>query len=392
MLPSGLTPTLNGTMMDQHIPHHQLGHHQNNAGGPGTGFRGDEHPGFFKHDYMVGGNHNGMMGFSVTPMDDRRQGSGSGSGSSGDIHRKESNSAAGVPGSVSRGDSSSSGASMASAQMDGNVRTPTPLFKAGGNNEPAGLPQSHSFEPSASYFTYPRPGGGDPNLLSSSYQSSSSNAGEGSSRAPPMQPQHLFHLNQPYQPAFAQHNQYMSVPPALTQHPSQHHQQQQHQQHQFPPHHAGFLSTDRQNSRASTSSEFSSISPAMLNSRAPRASSPVSMFSDDALHPISAQTSPHSQPQSLPIHPGMQHANLKRGSASSMMTDADDLDGDDLDGDEADGVEKNGMMWGMPTAAYRSLSARERKRVRNRISARTFRARRKGESGAVLEWHQRDMF
>ena len=74
------------------------------------------------------------------------------------------------------------------------------------------------------------------------------------------------------------------------------------------------------------------------------------------------------------------------------MTDADDLDGDDLDGDEADGVEKNGMMWGMPTAAYRSLSARERKRVRNRISARTFRARRKGESGAVFEWRQRDMF
>jgi hypothetical protein len=73
-----------------------------------------------------------------------------------------------------------------------------------------------------------------------------------------------------------------------------------------------------------------------------------------------------------------------------MMTDADDLDGDDLDGDEADGVEKNGMMWGMPTAAYRSLSARERKRVRNRISARTFRARRKGEFCEGV--HQKGLF
>jgi hypothetical protein len=65
----------------------------------------------------------------------------------------------------------------------------------------------------------------------------------------------------------------------------------------------------------------------------------------------------------------------KRESTSSMHTDMED-EGDDAD--DADGVEKNGMMWGMPTEAYRSLSARERKRVRNRISARTFRARRKG--------------
>lgn len=63
------------------------------------------------------------------------------------------------------------------------------------------------------------------------------------------------------------------------------------------------------------------------------------------------------------------------------MMDEDDLD---VDGDEADGVEKNGMMWGMPTEQYRALSARERKRVRNRISARTFRARRK-EHLTVLE-------
>ncbi|KLT40756.1 hypothetical protein CC85DRAFT_142770 [Cutaneotrichosporon oleaginosum] len=42
-----------------------------------------------------------------------------------------------------------------------------------------------------------------------------------------------------------------------------------------------------------------------------------------------------------------------------------------------EGVERDGMIWGMKVDEYRSLSARERKRVRNRISARTFRAKRK---------------
>jgi hypothetical protein len=42
-----------------------------------------------------------------------------------------------------------------------------------------------------------------------------------------------------------------------------------------------------------------------------------------------------------------------------------------------EGVERDGMIWGMKVDEYRALSARERKRVRNRISARTFRAKRK---------------
>lgn len=44
---------------------------------------------------------------------------------------------------------------------------------------------------------------------------------------------------------------------------------------------------------------------------------------------------------------------------------------------EPEGVERDGMIWGMKVEDYRALSARERKRVRNRISARTFRAKRK---------------
>lgn len=48
--------------------------------------------------------------------------------------------------------------------------------------------------------------------------------------------------------------------------------------------------------------------------------------------------------------------------------------------DVPEGVERDGVIWGMKVEAYRALSARERKRVRNRISARTFRAKRKGKS------------
>jgi hypothetical protein len=80
----------------------------------------------------------------------------------------------------------------------------------------------------------------------------------------------------------------------------------------------------------------------------------------------------------------------KRRRASSFDTDGShDEDHDDplveVDGlgenvyEIAEGVERDGMIWGMKVEDYRALSARERKRVRNRISARTFRAKRKGE-------------
>ncbi len=66
-------------------------------------------------------------------------------------------------------------------------------------------------------------------------------------------------------------------------------------------------------------------------------------------------------------------------SGHGMGGGGDDSDEEDNANDIPEGVEKDGMMWGMKTEDYRALSARERKRVRNRISARTFRARRKGE-------------
>lgn len=50
-----------------------------------------------------------------------------------------------------------------------------------------------------------------------------------------------------------------------------------------------------------------------------------------------------------------------------------------------EGVERDGMIWGMKVEDYRALSARERKRVRNRISARTFRAKRKEHLSSLEE-------
>ncbi len=77
---------------------------------------------------------------------------------------------------------------------------------------------------------------------------------------------------------------------------------------------------------------------------------------------------------------GLRSATQSVHSSEGLEEDDGGLIPDDMMGDldgECEGTERNGMMWGMKTADYKSLSARERKRVRNRISARTFRARRK---------------
>ncbi|CAD6575996.1 MAG: hypothetical protein TREMPRED_001552 [Tremellales sp. Tagirdzhanova-0007] len=62
---------------------------------------------------------------------------------------------------------------------------------------------------------------------------------------------------------------------------------------------------------------------------------------------------------------------IKRPRSSSMESDLED------EHEVPEGVERDGVIWGMRVDDYRSLSARDRKRVRNRISARTFRAKRK---------------
>ena len=53
-----------------------------------------------------------------------------------------------------------------------------------------------------------------------------------------------------------------------------------------------------------------------------------------------------------------------------------ELDIEDVEGEDG---EKGGMLWGMPSKSFRALPSAERKKVRNRISARLFRAKRKGK-------------
>jgi len=90
--------------------------------------------------------------------------------------------------------------------------------------------------------------------------------------------------------------------------------------------------------------------------------------------PLSSQVSPHHSPKTGGGGGGNGCRSHKR-RASSMESDLDDEHENDHEVPE--GVERDGMIWGMKVEDYRALSARERKRVRNRISARTFRAKRK---------------
>jgi hypothetical protein len=71
--------------------------------------------------------------------------------------------------------------------------------------------------------------------------------------------------------------------------------------------------------------------------------------------------------------------NPAHGSPSHCEPRASE-EGDEQGGvADFEGVERDGKVWGMDVEAYRALSAKERKRVRNRICAKMFRAKHKGE-------------
>lgn len=152
---------------------------------------------------------------------------------------------------------------------------------------------------------------------------------------------------------------------------------------------------------SSTSTHHSSISPAMLsNQMASRMPSQPSAFGhlpdeEDGLAVISSAApseyggpgmssrgpSPEIMKKDRKRRSSGPHSARRPGGEVDAVSDAGSGEDEDAENEaEPEGVERNGMMWGMKTEAYKALSARERKRVRNRISARTFRARRKGQS------------
>lgn len=134
------------------------------------------------------------------------------------------------------------------------------------------------------------------------------------------------------------------------------------------------------------------LAPSTTGSGTPSGTSGISPSSLDMVDKIVASPSPMASaggasPTSMHHHPHP-HPRGMFGRTHSVDSDADgEVDPEaetrsehsqhsDLH-DHDEGVERDGMIWGMKVDEYRALSARERKRVRNRISARTFRAKRK---------------
>jgi len=100
----------------------------------------------------------------------------------------------------------------------------------------------------------------------------------------------------------------------------------------------------------------------------------ISPVSVDAVDELVASPSPMLSSRNSPHH------SPKKGKRRALSMDSnEDQYENEQDHEVPEGVERDGMIWGMRVEEYRALSARERKRVRNRISARTFRAKRKGE-------------
>lgn len=107
---------------------------------------------------------------------------------------------------------------------------------------------------------------------------------------------------------------------------------------------------------------------------------PGQPISRDSLNIVDRQLTHSPSPLTSRSHTPHQSPKQTGKRRFDSLDSTDDHDHDtDHEQDAPEGVERDGMIWGMQVDAYRALSARERKRVRNRISARTFRAKRKGQ-------------
>ena len=127
---------------------------------------------------------------------------------------------------------------------------------------------------------------------------------------------------------------------------------------------------------------------------------PLSYSSSPGMHHLSP-TSPTTQM----MPPGLFSHSTNSSSASSLFPnalrtpggskrkverpgsvspDAESWDESDKSGKPVIGEETDEQPWGMPQDQYKSLNPRDKKQVRNRIGARRFRAKRKGQSGLYV--------
>lgn len=127
-----------------------------------------------------------------------------------------------------------------------------------------------------------------------------------------------------------------------------------------------------------------SISPSLLFTASPATylmpQMPSASTSDAslALKPLSRSWSNETPHLSSPS-PSPSDSSHLPSPPSLPVSEPEHSDHEHDHEEDNEGIERDGKIWGMPTEQYRALSARERKRVRNRISARTFRAKRKGK-------------
>ena len=104
---------------------------------------------------------------------------------------------------------------------------------------------------------------------------------------------------------------------------------------------------------------------------------PAGLFS----HSTNSSSASSLFPNPLRTPGGSKRKVEHQGSASP---DGESWDESDKSGKPVIGEETDERPWGMPQDQYKQLNPRDKKQVRNRIGARRFRAKRKGQSGTAF--------
>lgn len=110
---------------------------------------------------------------------------------------------------------------------------------------------------------------------------------------------------------------------------------------------------------------FSPVSPSMAYPQPPSTAGSASSF-------------PPSMPQSR-FEPTSEFKKRRTNSGSTTSWEGYALSRPGVSSGGTDKRDDDDQPWGMPQEQYKALNPRDKKQVRNRIGARRFRAKRKGE-------------
>lgn len=122
---------------------------------------------------------------------------------------------------------------------------------------------------------------------------------------------------------------------------------------------------------------FSPVSPSMAYPQPPSTAGSTSSF-------------PPSMPQSR-FEPASEFKKRRTNSGSTTSWEGYALSRPGVSSGGTDKRDDDDQPWGMPQEQYKALNPRDKKQVRNRIGARRFRAKRKGELVCrCVSWHWSD--